>query len=86
MKRSALDHAVRVAGDQRRSGVVASRSTISGSKAVAMRPKDIEFCRALATRQLVAVDTLRQRLADLTGIAEEQRAQIAAFIDSVSAS
>ncbi|HKY60174.1 MAG TPA: DUF6036 family nucleotidyltransferase [Gemmatimonadota bacterium] len=56
------------------------------SKAVAMREKDIDFCRALAERRLVKGDTLRQRLVDLAGIAEAQRAQIARFIDSVSGS
>jgi hypothetical protein len=54
------------------------------SKAVAMREKDVGFCRALAQRRLVKAETLRDRLADLSGIAEAQRALIASFIDSVS--
>ncbi|MCA1842044.1 MAG: hypothetical protein LC792_02425 [Actinobacteria bacterium] len=56
------------------------------SKAVAMREKDVEFCRALAQRRLVQGETLRNRLADLSGLAEAQRTQIARFIDSVSGS
>lgn len=51
------------------------------SKAVAMRQKDIEFCRALAHRRLVEPETLRPRLEQLSGIAEEQRSQIARFIE-----
>ena len=54
------------------------------SKAVAMRPKDVDFCRALAQRDLVAIETLRQRLGELTGIAKEQRSQIVRLIDSAS--
>jgi hypothetical protein len=56
------------------------------SKAVAMRDKDVEFCRALARRGLVEVHVLRLRLEQLSGIAEEHRAPIARFIDSVSGS
>ena len=56
------------------------------SKAVAMRPKDIEFCRALARRQLVSPDILRHRLGAISGIAEEQRSQIAGLIESASGS
>lgn len=56
------------------------------SKAVAMRQKDIEFCRALAHRRLVEPETLRDRLDQLSGVAEEQRSQIARFIDSLSGS
>lgn len=54
------------------------------SKAVAMRQKDVEFCRALAHRRLVESETLRDRLDQLSGIAEDQRSQIARFIDSLS--
>ena len=53
------------------------------SKAVAMRQKDIEFCRALVCQHLVEPETLRQRLVGLAGIAEAQRSQIASFIDSL---
>ncbi|MGH9038859.1 MAG: hypothetical protein ACRDZ3_01365 [Acidimicrobiia bacterium] len=45
-----------------------------------------EFCRALAERNLVKAKTLRVRLADLVGIAEEERAQISRLIDSASGS
>jgi hypothetical protein len=54
------------------------------SKAVAMRPKDVAFCRALAQRHLVAPETLRQRLGELSGIADEQRSQIIGLIESVT--
>lgn len=54
------------------------------SKAVAMRPKDVEFCRALGRRRLVEPETLRQRLGQIPGIAEPQRSQIARLIDSLS--
>jgi len=54
------------------------------SKAVALREKDVDFCRALARRRLVRADTLRDRLTDLSGIAEAQRIRIAGLIDSVS--
>ena len=47
------------------------------SKAVAMRQKDIEFCRALARGHLVEPGTLRHRLDELAGIADTQRSQIA---------
>lgn len=50
------------------------------SKAVAGRPKDVEFCRALATRGLVRADTLRLRLAKVKGIDERVRASVAARI------
>jgi hypothetical protein len=51
------------------------------SKAAAMRPKDIEFCDALLHRAIVQPDTLRARLADLSGVADEVRARIDALID-----
>ena len=54
------------------------------SKAVAMREKDVDFCRALAKRRLVRRDALRDRLAHLAGIPEAQRTQIANFVDSLS--
>ncbi|MGH9011984.1 MAG: DUF6036 family nucleotidyltransferase [Acidimicrobiia bacterium] len=53
------------------------------SKAVAMRPKDVEFCRALAERDLVAPKTLKHRLREIGGIADEERSQIARLIDSL---
>ena len=50
------------------------------SKAVAGRPKDVEFCRALVTRGLVRADTLRLRLAKVKGVDERVRASVAARI------
>ena len=46
-----------------------------------MRPKDIELCDALLHRAIVQPDTLRARLADLSGVADEVRARIDALID-----
>ncbi|MGH8999772.1 MAG: DUF6036 family nucleotidyltransferase [Acidimicrobiia bacterium] len=54
------------------------------SKAVAMRPKDVEFCRAVARRRLVAPETLRLRLGDIPGIPEELHTAVVGLIDSVS--
>jgi hypothetical protein len=51
------------------------------SKAAAMRPKDIEFCDALLHRAIVQPDTLRVRLADLSGVADDVRERIDALID-----
>jgi hypothetical protein len=51
------------------------------SKAAAMRPKDIEFCDALLHRSIVQPDTLRARLADLSGVADVVRQRIEALID-----
>jgi len=51
------------------------------SKAVAMRPKDIEFCEALLQRQFVQADTLRARLADLPDVADGVRERVEALID-----
>ncbi len=53
------------------------------SKAVAMRPKDVEFCRALVHRGLVDPETLRGRLGELSGIVDERRSEIAGLIDSI---
>ena len=55
------------------------------SKAVAMRPKDVEFCRALIERDLVVVDTLLTRLADLPDLETGQHDPVAAFIDRLVA-
>ena len=44
-------------------------------------PKDIEFCDALLHRAIVQPDTLRVRLADLSGGADKVRARIDALID-----
>jgi hypothetical protein len=46
------------------------------SKAVAARPKDIPFCKALLTRKLVRPDTLAERLAATKGLKPEVRAYV----------
>ncbi|MFV1971580.1 MAG: DUF6036 family nucleotidyltransferase [Acidimicrobiia bacterium] len=38
------------------------------SKALAGRPKDLEFCRAFLSRELVLRDVLRDRLNNVTGV------------------
>lgn len=52
------------------------------SKAVAGRPKDFEFCRALVKRGLVSTETLRGRLAKVRGLDERVRTAVAARIPS----
>jgi hypothetical protein len=54
------------------------------SKAVAGRPKDFEFCRALANEGLVDQATLRTRLSRVPDLADAIRASVAALIVSVS--
>ena len=46
------------------------------SKSIAGRPKDIEFCRAFLTQELVARETLRERLMDITDVSEEVISQV----------
>jgi len=55
------------------------------SKAVAMRPKDVEFCRALIERDLVVVDTLRTRSADLPDRENGRHDPVTDFIDRLVA-
>ena len=50
------------------------------SKAIAGRPKDLEFCRALVERGLVSGAGLRDRLAMVTGLDPRVRAAAAARI------
>lgn len=50
------------------------------SKAVAGRPKDIEFCAALVKRAMVGSETLRGRLAKVRGLDERVRAAVLARI------
>lgn len=47
------------------------------SKAVAGRPKDIEFCKALMERKLVNAKTLQARLEKVRGLKPEVRAAVA---------
>ena len=52
------------------------------SKAIAGRPKDIEFCRAIAALGLVKGRTLRERLVKVKGLDEQVRSAAAARIPS----
>jgi len=52
------------------------------AKAIAGRPKDYEFCRALANNGLVNQGTLTTRLGYVPDLAEAVRSAIAALIDS----
>jgi hypothetical protein len=50
------------------------------SKAVAGRPKDMEFCSALIKRGLVKPDTLRARLARVKGLDDRVRTAVLSHI------
>jgi hypothetical protein len=50
------------------------------SKAVAGRPKDREFCKALIERNIVAVKILRQRLKKVKGLNPAIYKQVSSFI------
>jgi hypothetical protein len=50
------------------------------SKAVAGRPKDREFCKALIERNIVAVKTLRQRLKKVKGLNPAIYKRVSSFI------
>ena len=52
------------------------------SKAVAGRPKDKEFCRALIDRKLVEVKTLHQRLEMIASLNPAVRKQVSGFIEN----
>jgi hypothetical protein len=54
------------------------------AKAVAGRPKDVEYCSAFLTRGLVDADILRQRLAETTGLADAVRAKALAMTSTSS--
>ena len=51
------------------------------SKAVAGRPKDIEFCQALLDRALVERDQLRDRLAQIAALDDRVRAAVEGRIE-----
>ena len=51
------------------------------SKAVAGRPKDRDFCRALVERELVRGATLHERINAVDGLADEVREAALALID-----
>jgi hypothetical protein len=50
------------------------------SKAIAGRPKDLEFCLALIDSGMLSGDRLRQRLGDVTGLDDRVRAAVAGRI------
>ena len=52
------------------------------SKAVAGRPKDKEFCRALIDQKLVEVITLHQRLEMVANLYPVVRKQVSGFIEN----
>ncbi|MCZ6488857.1 MAG: hypothetical protein O6703_11855, partial [Gammaproteobacteria bacterium] len=50
------------------------------SKAVAGRPKDMEFCKALIERNIVEVKTLRQRLEKIETLNPAIEKQVSSLI------
>lgn len=54
------------------------------SKAVASRPKDLEFCRALADRALVDVETLAARLGEVPELDPRIRSAVEARLSALS--
>ena len=56
------------------------------AKAVAGRPKDYEFCRALANEGLVGQETLQTRLGRVPDLADAVRVSVSALIESTSQS
>lgn len=51
------------------------------SKAVALRPKDIEFCAALATHRYVDADTLQTRLGEIADLSDDRRTRVRRLIE-----
>lgn len=54
------------------------------AKAVANRPKDIEFCRAFVRAGYVDSEVLRKRLKQITGIHESVIAAVSSLLDAAS--
>jgi len=54
------------------------------AKAVANRPKDIEFCRAFVRAGHVDPEVLRKRLKQITGIHESVIAAVSSLLDAAS--
>ena len=54
------------------------------SKAIAGRPKDVEFCRALKNLALVDTDVLQQRLKKVSKLNVEVRERVIAQIRSAA--
>ena len=50
------------------------------AKAIAGRPKDVEFCRALVARSIVTCRRLRERLAKVSGLDARVRASASGLI------
>ena len=55
------------------------------SKAIALRPKDIEFCTALIANDFVDAETLNRRLEEVDGIDEERRIHVAGLLERLGA-
>ena len=53
------------------------------SKAIAGRPKDVEFCRALLEGELVAPSILAERLGLVPGLSKERRTLVASRIPAL---
>lgn len=51
------------------------------AKAIAHRPKDIDFCKALVSLGLVKTTVLKQRLKTVKGLNEKKREQVLGFIN-----
>jgi hypothetical protein len=62
-----------------------SESTLWIATAIANRPKDVQFCRALATRGLVDATTLVERLAMVTGLDARVRSSVEGRIRAIRA-
>ena len=56
------------------------------AKAVEGRPKDYEFCRALANKGLVDQETLQTRLGRVPDLADAVRVSVSDLIESTSQS
>lgn len=53
------------------------------SKGIAGRPKDVEFCRALADRHLVKEEVLEERLGTVPDLDPKVRSAVAARIEAI---
>jgi hypothetical protein len=60
-------------GDERREACCLERHDLWISKAVAARPKDVSFCKALLKRKLVRAEVLVERLTATRGLKPEVR-------------
>ena len=56
------------------------------SKAIALRPKDIEFCTALVNGDFVEVHTLDRRLEEVQDLDDDRRIHVAELIERLSRS